>query len=129
MIFKATTASTLLLLLLAPAATAKDKKLKLRNSIKKSQDSFLSHIANYFQKEPTFTPAITLEEFANVDTSKFQWVNPDEIVAGSSTCGFLKAPLGALLDVVYPIVQVCEFRHLFVPKSSCISSQVVYLMS
>jgi len=41
-----------------------------------------------------FEPAADLDTFRNVDTSKFEWVNPDEIEAGGTTCGYLKAPFG-----------------------------------
>lgn len=99
-----------LLLLTAPRTIAEDhSKLKLRNS---ETTSFLSHIYGYFQEKPTFTPAISLEEFANVDSSLFKWVNATEIQPGRATCGFLKAPLGALPDVDYPKVKVCELSML-----------------
>lgn len=104
-----------LLQLALPADSKGASRPKLRNS-GNNATSLLSHIYNYFQEEPIFTPAISLEEFASVDSSKFQWVDPTEIQAGSSTCGYLNAPLGALPDVKYPTVKVCEcwFDILFV---------------
>ncbi|KAL7507236.1 hypothetical protein ACHAXN_004424 [Cyclotella atomus] len=59
-------------------------------------------------KPNVFQAAISLEDFKNVDPAKFEWVNPDEIKAGETTCGFLKAPLVweiAELDIEYPIVE------------------------
>jgi len=59
-----------------------------------------------------FEPAISLEDFKNVDPAQFEWVNPDEIKAGETTCGFLTAPLGWEVDedeVTYPFVKVCKF--------------------
>ena len=101
-------ASAFILFHLALSADGKGTpKPKLRNSGNNST-TLLSHIYNYFQEEPIFTPAISLDEFASVDSSKFQWVDPTEIQAGSSTCGYLKAPLGALPDVKYPTVKVCK---------------------
>lgn len=117
-------ASALLLLLLPTGAYAKDRpdKLKLRDTAKKSDGAEVKHRSNKlklrdaakrsiehidFQEDPIFTPAISLEEFANVDPEQFEWVNPSEIVAGGTTCGFLHAPLGSLPNVVYPIVDVC----------------------
>lgn len=55
-----------------------------------------------------FQAAISLEDFKNVDPAKFEWVNPEEIKAGETTCGFLKAPLVWEIDEVdigYPIVE------------------------
>ena len=71
------TNTAFLLLLTTPTTLAKDHyKLKLR---KAQTTSFLSHIYDYFQEEPTFTPAISLQEFANVDSRVFKWVNATEI--------------------------------------------------
>mmetsp|Transcript_8226 Transcript_8226/g.14355 ORF Transcript_8226/g.14355 Transcript_8226/m.14355 type:complete len:614 (+) Transcript_8226:59-1900(+) len=56
-----------------------------------------------------FEPAMDLEYFANLDPKKFEWVNPDEIKPGETTCGFLTAPLGwdvEEVDIVYPTVKV-----------------------
>jgi hypothetical protein len=58
-----------------------------------------------------FQAAISLEDFKNVDPEKFEWINPDEIKAGETTCGYLKAPLVWEIDEVdieYPIVKTCE---------------------
>lgn len=55
-----------------------------------------------------FEAAISLEDFRNVDPEKFEWVNPVEIQAGETTCGFLKAPLVweiEDMEIVYPIVR------------------------
>ena len=60
-----------------------------------------------------FQAAINLEDFKNVDSDKFEWVNPDEIRAGETTCGFLKAPLVweiDELDIEYPIVKTCKLH-------------------
>ena len=62
-------------------------------------------------KPDVFQAAISLEDFKNVDPPKFEWVNPDEIKAGETTCGFLKAPLVweiAELDI-QPIVETCKY--------------------
>jgi len=56
-----------------------------------------------------FEPAISLDDFKNVDPDKFEWVNPEEIKAGETTCGFLLAPLGWDVDelqVTYPTVNI-----------------------
>ena len=58
-----------------------------------------------------FEPAMDLEYFANLDPNVFEWMSPDEIKPGETTCGFLTAPLGwdvDDVDVVYPEVKVCE---------------------
>ena len=60
------------------------------------------------RRNNNFVPAITLEEFKNVDFEWFEWVNPNELEAGETTCGFLKAPLGALPNTMYPTVKVCK---------------------
>jgi len=55
-----------------------------------------------------FQAALSLDDFKAVDTDKFEWVNPDEIQPGETTCGFLKAPLGWEVDgvdVSYPVVK------------------------
>lgn len=60
-----------------------------------------------------FEPAKDIDFFANVDPDQFEWVNPEEIRPGETTCGFLKAPLGwevDRVDVVYPEVKVCKCR-------------------
>lgn len=54
-----------------------------------------------------FYRAETLDYFRNgIDPELFEWVNPDEIVPGSTTCGFLKPRLGSLDDVIYPTIEV-----------------------
>ena len=66
-----------------------------------------------------FEPAADLDTFRNVDPSKFEWVNPDEIEAGGTTCGFLKAPFGWPAgsetgfkesddQTEYPLAKVCK---------------------
>ena len=65
-----------------------------------------------------FEAAMTLEDFKNVDPNKFEWVNADEIKAGETTCGFLKAPLVweiEKLEIEYPAVKTCK-------RSSCFLS-------
>lgn len=60
-----------------------------------------------------FEAAISLEDFRNVDPEKFEWVNPVEIQAGETTCGFLKAPLVweiEDMEIVYPIVRTCAYH-------------------
>lgn len=54
-----------------------------------------------------FEAAISLDDFKNVDPKLFEWVNPDEIQPGETTCGFLKAPLGWVdeTDIKYPFVK------------------------
>ena len=49
-----------------------------------------------------------LDIFRNVDQTKFEWVNPEEIMAGGTTCGFLHAPLGTDSSVDYPAVKTCK---------------------
>jgi hypothetical protein len=53
-----------------------------------------------------------LDEFVNVDPEKFEWVDKSEIKAGGTACGFFKADLGALEDMEYPKVKVCEYQQL-----------------
>jgi hypothetical protein len=62
------------------------------------------------QKDPAFEPAMPLNYFRSLDPNEFEWVNTAEINPGEATCGFLKAPLGALPDVNYPTVKVCEYN-------------------
>ena len=70
-----------------------------------------------------FEPAADLDTFRNVDPSKFEWVNPDEIEAGGTTCGFLKAPFGWPAGSVtgykeydtqteYPFAKVCKYMFV-----------------
>ena len=64
-----------------------------------------------------FEPAMDLHDFASIDPKQFEWINPDEIKPGETTCGFLTAPFGWSvdgLDVVYPDVKVCkQSMHYF----------------
>ena len=71
-----------------------------------------------------FEPAADLDTFRNVDPSKFEWVNPDEIEAGGTTCGFLKAPFGWPAgsetgfkesddQTEYPLAKVCKLFCVF----------------
>ena len=46
-----------------------------------------------------------LDILRNVDPALFEWVRPEEIMAGGTTCGFLHAPLGTDLSVDYPLVK------------------------
>lgn len=47
-----------------------------------------------------------------IDPEHFEWVNPDEIAPGATTCGFLKPDLGSLTlgglpsDITYPVIRV-----------------------
>lgn len=50
--------------------------------------------------------AESLEFFQNISPDWFEWVDPSEIQAGATTCGFLYPDLGLLPDVIYPIIQV-----------------------
>ncbi len=64
----------------------------------------------YKSKSPNpdiFQSAISLDDFRDVNPDQFEWVNPDEIQPGQTTCGFLKAPLGWQAGdlVVYPMVK------------------------
>jgi len=55
-----------------------------------------------------FEAAMSLEDFKNVDPDIFEWVNPEEIKAGETTCGYLTAPLVweiEEVDVEYPTVK------------------------
>jgi len=81
-----------------------------------------------------FEPAADLDTFRNVDPSKFEWVNPDEIEAGGTTCGFLKAPFGwpagsetgykeSDTQTEYPFAEVCEWqlcRHICLCVYDCV---------
>jgi hypothetical protein len=104
------------LLLLSPAVTAakEAKKLKLHDAAVNSSGSTRSLFNSFLEylkiQEPIFVPAITLDEFASVDPEDFEWVDKSKIEAGGTTCGFLKADLGALQDVEYPKVNICEYR-------------------
>ncbi len=61
------------------------------------------------QPDPAyFEPAMPLDFFKNIDPSKFEWMNKDEITPGGTTCGFLHARLGAVPNVNYPKVKVCK---------------------
>ncbi|CAB9525991.1 Secreted [Seminavis robusta] len=54
-----------------------------------------------------FYTAESLDFFKKgIDPESFEWVDPDAIAPGAQTCGFLKAPLGSLPDVIYPTVEV-----------------------
>ncbi|KAL7525747.1 hypothetical protein ACHAWF_001492, partial [Thalassiosira exigua] len=60
---------------------------------------------------PGFEPAMPIEYFQNIDQVTgydftFEWVNPGEVKAGATTCGFLTAPLGTLPGANYPNVEV-----------------------
>ena len=82
---------------------------KLRGPHKHTKD-----IASYEMKtpNPVFEAAISIEDFKNIDPEQFEWVNPDEIRPGETTCGFLNAPLGwevEELDIVYPMVKMCTY--------------------
>jgi hypothetical protein len=50
--------------------------------------------------------AIYMDQFAAIDPDVFEWVNPEEITPGNTTCGFLKSDLGSLPNVIYPKVRV-----------------------
>jgi len=73
-----------------------------------------------------FEPAKNLDHFANLDPKQFEWVNPDEIQPGKTTCGFLTAPFGSDAngsDVVYPKVRVCKqwmFQYFSLPIRECL---------
>ena len=62
--------------------------------------------SKFDKKKVLFEPAIPLEEFRNVDPTVFEWVQPDDIQAGGTACGFLHADLGLLPNVTYPKVKV-----------------------
>lgn len=72
---------------------------------KKTEDAFNTEVPN----PEHFEPAMNLDYFANIDPDMFEWVNPDEIQPGETTCGFLHAPLDwevDEVDIVYPMVKV-----------------------
>jgi hypothetical protein len=95
----------LLLLLSTPAGINAKERRSLRNDNEKHQ-----YIA------PTPSPAegddsapveaIDIDQFALIDQNLFEWVNPEEITPGNTTCGFLKSDLGSLPNVTYPKVMV-----------------------
>ena len=49
---------------------------------------------NHHPEKEDFEQGPDLDVFRNVDSSKFQWVNPSMINAGEVTCGYLNTPLG-----------------------------------
>ena len=49
---------------------------------------------NHHPEKENFEPGPDLDVFRNVDSSKFQWVNPSMINAGEVTCGYLKTSFG-----------------------------------
>lgn len=53
-----------------------------------------------------FYVAESLDFFKNMDPLWFEWINPDEIQPGGTTCGFLYPDLGLLDYVTYPIISV-----------------------
>ena len=54
-----------------------------------------------------FYAAESLEYFKNgMDKNFFEWVNPKEIVAGGTTCGFLKPALGTTPRETFPSIKV-----------------------
>jgi len=89
---------------LLPAQEVKAHKLRGGQTTTISDISSTTNTPN----PDIFQAAISLEDFRNVDPEEFEWVNPDEIQPGETTCGFLKAPLGwevEDLNVVYPMVK------------------------
>ena len=112
--------STLATFLLPYLAAAADDNPPLRRNVdihmpsdRKGLASLARKVTNSISKLPhrrsiDFEPAMSLDEFKNVDPERFEWVNPDEIKAGDTTCGFLKARLGALPYISYPTVEVCK---------------------
>lgn len=86
-----------------------------------------------------FEPAADLDTFRNVDPTKFEWVNPDEIEAGGTTCGFLKAPFGwpagsstgfkeSDSQTDFPIAQVCKsFQSDIELFTVCILTRYMFL--
>ena len=59
-----------------------------------------------------FYVAEPLDYFKNeMDPELFEWVNPDEIKPGATTCGFLKPRLGSLDTIEYPLVSVYVCMH------------------
>jgi hypothetical protein len=74
---------------------------------------------NHHPEKEYFKPGPDLDVFRNVDSSKFQWVNPSMINAGEVTCGYLKTPFGWPAgsktgytetpdQKQFPFVQVCK---------------------
>ena len=60
-----------------------------------------------FQAETQFYKASSMDFIKKgIDPEEFEWVNPDEIAPGATTCGFLKPRLGSLDDVNYPRIRV-----------------------
>ena len=57
-------------------------------------------------EDSQFYQAESLDFFRKgIDPELFEWINPDEIEAGATTCGFLKPDLGSQ-DKIYPIIRV-----------------------
>lgn len=53
-----------------------------------------------------FYQAESLDFFKNISPDWFEWINPDEIQAGATTCGYLYPDLGLLPHVTYPRITV-----------------------
>ncbi|EJK46077.1 hypothetical protein THAOC_35280 [Thalassiosira oceanica] len=104
------------LLLLSQAAVAAASIDAITPPLRGSTDS----VVNLDDDVPdAFEPAISLEEFAALDSSTvkvgsyFEWVDSNEIEAGGTTCGFLHAPLRwphaeVEADDSFPEVKVCK---------------------
>ena len=68
-----------------------------------------------------FKPAMPIEFFQSLDPESFEWVNPEEVQAGETTCGFLNAPFiwpaGSTTGFTeaddqdqYPTANVCKYQ-------------------
>ena len=98
---------------------------KLRGTSATTNKATLSYPAvESGEKDPPnpdyFKPAMPIEFFQNIDPERFEWMNPEEVQAGETTCGFLKAPFvwpaGSTTGFTetddqdqYPIAKVCKF--------------------
>jgi hypothetical protein len=103
----------ILLLLSTPAYTNAKERRGLRKDGEQKDHEDDDRVATLTEVNSTLTEdkstpaeAIGIDEFAMIDTDVFEWVNPAEIQANSTTCGFLKSDLGSLPNVIYPKVMV-----------------------
>lgn len=71
-----------------------------------TDDDTATNTDDDFLEESQFYEAESLDFFRKgIDPELFEWVNPDEIAPGITTCGFLKPDLGSQ-DKIYPIIRV-----------------------
>ena len=68
----------------------KDDDVDINSLSEEEEESATKDILHeyYYDKPPyPFTPASSIDFFKEIDPSQFEWVNPDEVQAGQTTCG------------------------------------------